>query len=91
MPGRVCGGCGGSGGLQEGWLVTLSLWREGAACIHSLWETALGIIYGCDGEEQDGSPEGQCLLWDPSPQSFVWPFSSPSGEVRREHFFYYKH
>lgn len=30
MPGRVSGGCGGSGGLQEGGLVTLSLWRDSA-------------------------------------------------------------
>lgn len=84
MPRRIWGGCGGSGGLWEGWLVTLSLWRGGCcACTHSLWETAVGIIFGCAGVEQDSSPEGQCLVQGPSPQIFVWPFSSPPGEARR--------
>lgn len=49
MPGRICGGCGGSGGLQEDWLVTLSLWREGAMPVSTafgrqLWELLLGVM-----------------------------------------------
>lgn len=40
MPGRMWGACGGSGGLQEGWLVTLSLCREGAVPV----STAFGVM-----------------------------------------------
>lgn len=77
--GECLGGCVGAvvaleGSKGVGWSLSAC---GGWACIHSLWETAVGISYGCDGEEQDRSPEGKCLLWSPSPQSFVWPFPSP--------------
>lgn len=77
----MLGGCGGVWWLWRapGGLVGHSQPVEGGccACIHNLWERAVGSIYGCDGEERDRSPDGQCLVWGPSPQSFVWPFSSP--------------
>lgn len=76
--GGCVGGCAGSAGLQEGGLVTVSLWRGGCcACIHSLWETAVGITYGCDGEEQDRCPEGPFWCGVLHPKALCGLFQAP--------------
>lgn len=82
--GRMWEVCGGSGGFREGWLVTLSLWREGAVPVSTVFGRQLWELFTWGAMERSGTGLLKGSAW--CGVLCVAFFKAP-GEARRRSFF----